>query len=216
MAAVAATAATAAAVATAAGAGDLASVIALGLGDYNQSKYGPLADQAATANGIPTDIFRSLVGKESNYNPYAVSSAGAIGLTQLMPATAARLGVNPYDPAANLNGGASYLKSLFDQFGNWADALSAYNAGPGNVSSAAGQSYASSVLAGTSGDPAAPQGPSIGAMKKSADAFGTVTPGGALDQARSWLHTWGLNGLLILCAIIIVIVGAYIAATRGS
>lgn len=63
-----------------------------------------------------------------------------------MPGTAAELGVDPNDPAQNIVGGAAYLSRLFGQFGNWNDALAAYNAGPGNIQ--AGQTYAAKVLAG--------------------------------------------------------------------
>jgi soluble lytic murein transglycosylase-like protein len=68
-----------------------------------------------------------------------VSRKGAIGLAQLMPATARDLGVNPMDPVANLNGGARYLRQLLDQFdGNVEKALAAYNAGAARVRTAGG------------------------------------------------------------------------------
>ena len=71
---------------------------------------------------------------ESGGRASAVSSAGAIGLTQLMEATARELGVNPWNPEENLMGGARYLKQMYNKFGRWDLALAAYNAGPGNVS----------------------------------------------------------------------------------
>lgn len=86
---------------------------------------------------------------DSNGN-VIVSSAGAIGEMQLMPGTAADLGVNPYDQAQNVQGGTDYLAQLYSQFnGDLNDTLAAYNWGPGNVQRAIqnGQSFPSSVLA---------------------------------------------------------------------
>lgn len=90
---------------------------------------------AANQYGIPSSLFASLINTESGYNPAAISSAGAIGLTQLLPGTASDLGVNPYNPQQNLLGGANYLSQQFNTFGNWTQALEAYNAGPSNVQS---------------------------------------------------------------------------------
>ena len=81
--------------------------------------------------GLPRGRLYGLVQAESAGNPQARSHAGAIGLTQLMPGTAKDLGVNPYDPGQNLEGGARYLRQMYDQFGNWDTAQAAYNMGPG-------------------------------------------------------------------------------------
>lgn len=97
----------------------------------SQADYQSSAETIADQYGIPQPIFLGLIQQESGWNTNAYSSAGAIGLTQLMPSTASGLGVNPWDPMANLKGGAAYLASLYQQFGSWADALGAYNAGPG-------------------------------------------------------------------------------------
>jgi soluble lytic murein transglycosylase-like protein len=92
--------------------------------------YMPLAESAARKYGIPEDLFKRLVQQESGWNPRAKSPKGAIGLAQLMPTTARRLGVNPHDAAENLEGGARYLKQQYTRFRSWRLALAAYNAGP--------------------------------------------------------------------------------------
>ncbi|SLN16965.1 lytic transglycosylase domain-containing protein [Pseudooctadecabacter jejudonensis] len=92
-----------------------------------------VAKAAARRNNVPEDLFLRLVQQESAWNPNAVSSAGALGLAQLMPTTAQYLRVNPHDPVQNLEGGARYLREQYDTFGSWRLALAAYNAGPGAV-----------------------------------------------------------------------------------
>ncbi|MBV6638865.1 MAG: lytic transglycosylase domain-containing protein [Mameliella sp.] len=101
-------------------------------GRYN-GEYAQMARVAARKHGIPEDLFLRLVNQESRFNPKAKSHKGAIGLAQLMPDTARRLGVDPHDPAQNLEGGARYLKQQVQKFGSWRLALAAYNAGPGAV-----------------------------------------------------------------------------------
>ncbi|MEP3346417.1 MAG: lytic transglycosylase domain-containing protein [Litoreibacter sp.] len=91
------------------------------------------AKRAARKHNIPTDLFLRLVQQESGWKPQVVSHAGAIGLAQLMPGTARALRVNPRDPKQNLEGGARYLRQMYNKFGSWRLALAAYNAGPGAV-----------------------------------------------------------------------------------
>ncbi|MCB1344106.1 MAG: lytic transglycosylase domain-containing protein [Rhodobacter sp.] len=98
-----------------------------------QGEYLTLAREAARHHNVPEELFLRLVHQESRWNPQAVSPAGARGLAQLMPDTAARLGVNPDDPRQNLEGGARYLRMMYERFGDWRLALAAYNAGPGAV-----------------------------------------------------------------------------------
>jgi soluble lytic murein transglycosylase-like protein len=110
-------------------------------------------DAAARAEGVDPRLLASLVWAESAFKQGSVSHAGATGLTQLMPATAAGLGVDASDPLENLRGGARYLKIQLDRFGSAELALAAYNAGPGRVRHAGGipdipetQGYVSTVL----------------------------------------------------------------------
>jgi hypothetical protein len=95
-------------------------------------------EAAATRHGVDPALFAALVWAESGFRPDAVSHAGARGLAQLMPATAAGLGVDPDDPVQNLDGGARFLRAQLDRFGREDLALAAYNAGPGRVVQAGG------------------------------------------------------------------------------
>jgi len=98
-----------------------------------ETDYVSLARQYATEFGISPDLFVRQINQESGFNPNAISWAGAIGIAQFMPATAAGLGVNPYDPVDALRGSASLMASYVNQYGSYAKALAAYNAGPGAV-----------------------------------------------------------------------------------
>ena len=100
--------------------------------------YSKVIGEIATAEGVPASLLGALVWSESGFNPDAVSGAGARGLAQLMPATAAGLGVNIDDPVDNLRGGARYLRQMLDRFGSTELALAAYNAGPNAVIRAGG------------------------------------------------------------------------------
>jgi soluble lytic murein transglycosylase-like protein len=114
-----------------------------------------VARAAARRHRVPEDLFLRLVQHESGWNPRAVSHKGATGLAQLMPATARLLGVDIDDPRQNLEGGARYLRMMYDRFGSWRLALAAYNAGPAAVEQHGGvppfaetRSYVRAILGG--------------------------------------------------------------------
>jgi soluble lytic murein transglycosylase-like protein len=101
----------------------------------DSSSFASIIKTAAQRYGVDEALVKSVIQVESNFNPNAVSAAGALGLMQLMPGTASGLGVsNPLDPAQNVDGGVKFLRQLLDRFGGNIDlALAGYNAGPGAV-----------------------------------------------------------------------------------
>jgi soluble lytic murein transglycosylase-like protein len=131
------------------------SATAASAGTGGPTPFGAEIDAAAARYGIDPALLKGLIRQESGFDPSARSGAGAVGLTQLMPGTAASLGVDPTDPAQAIDGGARYLKQQLDRFGgDPAKALAAYNAGPGAVAKFGGvppyaetQNYVKSVLA---------------------------------------------------------------------
>ncbi len=121
-------------------------------GSY-KGEYLEVAKGVARKHGVPEDLFLRLVQRESGWNPVAVSVKGATGLAQLMPETARHLGVDINDAEENLEGGARYLRMMYDKFGTWELALAAYNAGPAAVEQHDGippydetQSYVKAIL----------------------------------------------------------------------
>jgi len=118
--------------------------------------------------GVDPDLIRAVMANESGFDPNATSKTGAQGLMQLMPDTAASLGVsNAYDPEQNVWGGARYLRSMLDRFGgDMTKAIAAYNAGPNAVERYGGvppysetQSYVQNVLGSYQQYKNAPQNP---------------------------------------------------------
>jgi soluble lytic murein transglycosylase-like protein len=105
------------------------------------TQYDSIIERAAVAAAVEANLLRAVIVVESGFNSRAVSKRGAIGLMQLMPATASRFGVtNPFDPQENVHAGAQYLKFLMDRFGhNVRLALAAYNAGENAVDRNGGQ-----------------------------------------------------------------------------
>jgi len=119
----------------------------------NKSKIDKLMLTAALKQGLPINLIKAVGKVESNFNQKAVSRAGAIGIMQLMPATAKEMGSNPNILEDNIKGGAEYLKKMLDEFGNTKMALAAYNSGPSAVKSYKGippyketQNYVHKVL----------------------------------------------------------------------
>ncbi len=117
----------------------------------------------ALAQGVPPEIATSVAIRESGIQQWrpdgslVTGTSGEIGIFQLMPATAAQLGVDPEDPIQNIHGGVKYLAQLYSQFNDWSLALAAYNWGPGNLQRALSsgrsipaqvQNYVSGVLLG--------------------------------------------------------------------
>ena len=168
------------------------------------SPYASQVQALAPSYGIPPSLALAVMQAESSGNPSAVSPAGAIGLFQLMPATAASLGVDPNNPTQNIQGGLTYLQQLNAQYGgDWTQTLEAYNEGPGALaqhgaypSSAA---YAAGILSA-----AGPLDGSI-ALDPSIPADSTGSSGGsmALDLSSVSGLSWGmaaaaLVGLIVL------------------
>jgi len=102
---------------------------------HKSAPYDAAINEHSRRQGVAEDLVRAVIQVESAFNPYAVSNKGAMGLMQLMPATATELGVkDPFDPDQNIRGGVKYLKQLLERYDNKVElALAAYNAGIGNV-----------------------------------------------------------------------------------
>jgi soluble lytic murein transglycosylase-like protein len=103
--------------------------------DIEYDRFETLIQEHSTRQALRPELVRAVIQVESGFNPRALSPKGAMGLMQLMPATARSLGVNnPWDPAQNIRGGTDYLRRLLDEYeGNEELALAAYNAGSGAV-----------------------------------------------------------------------------------
>jgi soluble lytic murein transglycosylase-like protein len=106
----------------------------VGVNKANRKRYSPTIDRLSKKHRLDPALVHAVISVESGYNPQAVSPKGAMGLMQLMPATAERFGVkDPYDPTANIDGGVRYLRWLMKHFKDPRLAVAAYNAGENAV-----------------------------------------------------------------------------------
>jgi hypothetical protein len=160
-------------------------------------------------------LLKAVASAESDFNPDAVSPAGAVGLMQIMPETAQQLGIDPQDPVQSIQGAANYLRTLLDQFnGNMTLAVAAYNAGPGAVAKYGGippyretQDYVVHVADlmkkysynGTGSDPGSYQEPGAGRQAPGAGLPSGAARGGAAQSAAgSQQDAAGLADLLMI------------------
>jgi soluble lytic murein transglycosylase-like protein len=152
-----------------------------GLGDT--SSVQALISSLAPSYGIPSSLALAVANQESSFNQSAVSPKGAIGVMQLMPGTASDLGVDPTDVTQNVQGGLSYLQEMYAKFGNWTQALEAYNAGPNSSNLAGSSGYASSILAAAG--PLDSTSTDTGSLDAAASDLGTD-----LSDSSGGMSTW--------------------------
>jgi len=159
--------------------------------------------EASQLYGVPEKLLKAVAKAESNFNAKAVSKAGAIGVMQLMPATARSLGVtNPYDARQNIMGGAKYLKENLERFGgNVSLALAAYNAGPNSVQKYGGippyketQNYVKTVTSYMNGAPIS-SGKTV-ARNALADMYSTASSIFSPSGSSSYSQSAGLYSLM--------------------
>ena len=147
----------------------------------------------AVAQGVDPSVALAIANQESGFNQAAVGTSGEVGVFQLMPATAASVGVTDRtNLSQNIYGGIAYFKQMLNQFGgNVAQALAAYNAGPGAVTSgripSSTQSYVSKILGvlgiGSSAPPASSQAGAL--IPSPIEPSGSIVPGGVELAATS-------------------------------
>ena len=180
------------------------------------SQYQSLVTAASAKYGVPFSLLSAQINQESGWQPSVVSSAGAEGIAQFMPGTAASNNVNPLDPSSAIPGMASLMASYFKEFGSWADALAAYNAGAGAVEKYDGvppysqtQSYVSDILtaSGTPNTLGTKGGTSGGGVTQTAartsPASSSSSGGGLLAKVGAFL----LGGALLLIGIFVLVSG---------
>jgi cell wall-associated NlpC family hydrolase len=154
-------------------------------GDYRQ-----IAAAVAQKYGLDPTIFSRQIEAESGFNPAAVSPAGATGIAQFMPGTAKGLGIDPTDPVASLDAAAKLMSDYVQRYGNIADALAAYNAGPaGNWNNPETRAYIARIL-GVGGDVGAGQALAHG-WNLDAVGAGQEDDGNPFDALGNTVRGWG-------------------------
>lgn len=153
--------------------------------------YEKVARRKANKYGIDPDIFDAQINQESGFDPNAKSGAGAEGVAQIMPGTAAAWNVNPFHPRQALDAAAKHMSDYVHQYGNYADALAAYNGGPGVVGGplpAETQNYISTILGG--------RNPQVSASPSASPGAGQQTPTHKATQGPNTSKLWDLIGSL--------------------
>lgn len=153
--------------------------------------FTPTIDSAAAQYGVPASILYNQINAESGFNPMAVSPTGAEGIAQFEPSTAKSFGLtNPFDPTASIYAAAQYDAQNYQRFGNWYDALLAYNQGPGataaGIQNPQAVAYADKILQN-----AAPMAPYVP---------GTGSAGGSCPNDRVLVSMFGTN-LITTCGL---------------
>lgn len=175
-----------------------------------QSGMDAIFEEASARYGVSVSLLKAVAKAESNFNPSAVSPAGAIGVMQLMPRTAAGLGVSdPYDARQNIMGGAKYLSENLERFGDVELALAAYNAGPNSVTKYGGvppytetQNYVKKVMNymadfGTNSSAAATTAGSLQNYYSNLSGLGSYANSlGSLGSLGAYATSYGMLGLL--------------------
>lgn len=147
-------------------------------------QYDTWIKESASKHGVPANLLSSLLDVESGYNPNAKSEAGAVGIAQFMPSTAEGMGIDPTNPQEAIEGAARYLEEKYAKYGNWHQALEAYNGGDGNVGISETKAYADKVLSGA-GDISSTSNSKADTNTIPADKFSSIYANGLIKFAGS-------------------------------